>query len=161
MTRALEDVIILDFTRALAGPFCTMKLAELGAEIVKVEIPGEGDGSRTMYPQTEGGESLVFIGVNRGKKSVTLNLASDTGRAIATALVEKADVLVENFSPTVMDRLGLGYERLSAVKPGLIYASLSGFGHTGPHSSRPAYDIVIQAMAGLMSVTGYADGQPL
>jgi CoA:oxalate CoA-transferase len=160
LATALQHVRVLDFTRALAGPFCTHKLAQLGAEVIKLEIPGEGDGSRTNYPQTEGGESYMFIGVNRGKRSITLNLATDRGRDICKRLVEKVDVAVENFSPLVMDRLGLGYEELSRVNPGLIYASSSGFGHTGPYSPRPAYDTIAQATGGLMSVNGAAGGPP-
>ncbi|MDY6918353.1 MAG: CoA transferase [Chloroflexota bacterium] len=160
MSRALEHVRILDFTRALAGPFCTLKLAQLGADVIKVEIPGEGDGSRTNYPQTEGGESYLFITGNRGKRSITLNLATEKGHDICERLVQKVDAVVENFSPGVMDRLGIGYDRLSRVKPDLVYASLSGFGHTGPYSSRPAYDTVVQAMGGLISLTGFPDGPP-
>ena len=154
----LEGVKVLDFTRYLAGPFCTVKLAQLGAEVIKVEIPGEGDGSRTNDPKTEGGESLMFISSNRGKKSITLNLADQRGRDICMELVRKVDVVVENFSPGVMDRLGLGYEKLSEINPRLVYASLSGFGHTGPYSSLTAYDTVAQAMGGLVSVNSAADG---
>ncbi len=161
VAQALDGIKVLDFTRALAGPFCTLKLAQLGAEVIKVEIPGEGDGSRTQIPQTEGGESYMFISTNRGKKSITLNLASEKGRQICLQLVQKADVAVENFSPGVMDRLGLSYEELTKVNPKLIYASLSGFGHTGPYSSRPAYDTIGQAMGGLISVNGPADGPPM
>ena len=160
MAKALEHIKVLDFTRALAGPFCTFKLAQLGAEVIKVEIPGEGDASRTNEPQTEGGESYMFVSVNRGKKSITLNLAAEKGREICKQLVKRVDVLVENFSPGVMDRLGLGYEELSRVNPGLIYASSSGFGHTGPYSPRPAYDTIAQAMGGLMSQNGFPDGPP-
>jgi len=160
LATALQHVRVLDFTRALAGPFCTHKLAQLGAEVIKLEIPGEGDASRTNYPQTEGGESYFFIGVNRGKRSITLNLATDRGRDICKRLVEKVDVVVENFSPRVMDRLGLGYDELSSVNPGLIYASSSGFGHTGPYSPRPAYDTIAQATGGLMSINGVPDGPP-
>lgn len=160
MAQALDGIKVLDFTRALAGPFCTLKLAQLGAEVIKVEIPGEGDGSRTQIPQTAGGESYMFISTNRGKKSITLNLASEKGRQICLQLVQRVDVAVENFSPGVMDRLGLSYEKLSEVNPNLIYASLSGFGHTGPYSARPAYDTIGQAMGGLISVNGPADGRP-
>ncbi len=160
MAKALEHIKVLDFTRALAGPFCTFKLTQLGAEVIKVEIPGEGDASRTNEPQTEGGESYMFISVNRGKKSITLNLSAERGREICKQLVKRVDVLVENFSPGVMDRLGLGYEELSRVNPGLIYASSSGFGHTGPYSPRPAYDTIAQAMGGLMSQNGFPDGPP-
>ena len=160
MSKALKDVKVLDFTRMLAGPFCTMQLAELGAEVIKIEIPEGGDATRSMPPQTEGGESYMFIIANRGKKSITLNLASDEGREICKELVKKMDVVVENFSPVVMDNLGLGYEELSRVNYGLIYASSSGFGHTGPRSSQLAFDMIIQAMSGYMSVNGYPDGPP-
>ncbi len=160
LATALQHIKVLDFTRALAGPFCTSKLAQLGAEVIKIEIPGEGDGLRTQDPLTEGGESYMFIGVNRGKKSITLNLATERGRGICKQLVEQVDVLVENFTPGVMDGLGLGYEELSKINLGLIYASSSGFGHTGPYSRRPAYDTIGQAMGGLMSQTGFPDGPP-
>jgi len=157
---ALEHVRVLDFTRALAGPFCTLNLAQLGADVIKLEIPGEGDASRSNYPQTDGGESYMFISGNRGKKSITLNLANDKGRDMCKRLVEKVDVVVENFSPKVMGDLGLDYDVLSGVNPALIYASLSGFGHTGPYSPRPAYDSIAQATGGMMAVNGAPGGPP-
>jgi len=160
MAKALDNVKVLDFTRAVAGPFCTMLLQELGAEVIKIEIPGSGDSTRTASVSTEAGESYLFVYINRGKKSITLNLGSEKGREIARKLVSKTDVVVENFSPGVMDRLGLGYGELSKINPSLIYASISGFGHTGPYASRPAYDIVAQAMGGLMSVTGFPNNPP-
>lgn len=160
MVKALDNVKVLDFTRVLAGPFCTMLLQELGAEVIKVEMPGGGDMARTSPPITEGGESYPFINVNRGKKSITLNLSTEKGRGIVRKLAAKTDVLVENFSPGVMDRLGLGYNELTKINPSLIYASISGFGHIGPYSSWPAYDTVAQAMGGLMSVTGFPDKPP-
>ncbi|MBE0415997.1 MAG: CoA transferase [Dehalococcoidia bacterium] len=159
MAKALDGIKVLDFTRALAGPFCTLQLAELGAEVIKIEIPEGGDLMRGS-PQTVGDENYMFIVANRGKKSITLNLSSERGREICKELVKKVDVLVENFSPGVMDRLGLGYEELKKVNPGLIYASSSGFGHTGPRSSQTAYDMIIQAMSGYMSVNGYPDSPP-
>jgi len=137
-----------------------MLLKDLGAEVIKVEIPGSGDATRTLPPQTEGGESYTFINLNRGKKSITLNLASERGREIARELVEKANVVAENFNPRVMDKLGLGYKELSKINPQLIYASVSGFGHTGPRSSEPGFDTIAQAMGGLMSITGFPDGPP-
>jgi len=161
LAKALNDVKVLDFTRVFAGPFCTLQLADLGAEVIKVEIPVAGDAIRFDPPRTEGGEGGIFINLNRGKKSITLNLASDRGRDICKELVKKMDVVVENFSPGVMDRLGLSYEELEKVNPGLIYASVSGFGHTGPYSARPSYDPIAQAMGGLMSVTGVEGGDPL
>jgi len=137
-----------------------MLLQDLGAEIIKVEIPESGDAARSVPPITEGGEGYIFINLNRGKKSITLNLGTEKGREIARELVLKADIITENFSAGVMDRLGLGYEELSKINPSLIYASLSGFGHTGPYCSRVAFDIVAQAMGGLMSVTGFPDNPP-
>jgi len=161
MPRALGDITVLDFTRMYSGPFCTMILKELGAEVIKVEIPGGGDGVRDLPPVTEGGESYIFVNINRGKKSITLNLATQKGQEIARELAEKADVLVENFTPGVMDRLGLGYEAMKKVNPSLIYTSLSGFGHTGPYHSSPAFDTIAQAMGGLVSVTGFPESPPL
>jgi len=161
LAKALDDVRVLDFTRVFAGPFCTLQLAELGAEVIKVEIPEGGDAIRYDPPRTEGGEGGIFINLNRGKKSITLNLTTEKGRDICKKLVEKVDVVVENYSPRVMTKLGLGYEELRKVNPGLIYTSVSGFGHTGPYSARPSYDPIAQAMGGLMSVTGLPDGDPL
>lgn len=160
MAEALENLKVLDFTRFYAGPFCTMLLKDLGAEVIKVEIPGSGDAARTIPPVTKGEEGYIFINLNRGKKSITLGLVSEGGRDICKDLVEKVDVVVENFALGVMDRLGLGYEQLRKINPSLIYASISGFGHTGPRSSQSAYDIVAQAMGGLMSVTGFPGSPP-
>lgn len=161
MGGALEDVRVLDFSRVFAGPFCTLQLADMGAEVIKVEIPEGGDSIRYDPPRTEGGEGGIFINLNRGKKSITLNLTADKGRDICKRLVAEVDVLVENYSPRVMGRLGLDYATLSRVNPGLIYASVSGFGHTGPYTARPAYDPIAQAMGGFMSVTGVPGGDPL
>lgn len=160
MAKALDDIKVLDFTRHFAGPLCTMSLQNLGAEVIKVEIPEGGDASRTTPPITEGGEGYVFINVNRGKKSVTLNLKVERGREIAKELAKKVDIVVENYSPGTMDRLGLDYEELKKSNPSLVYASISGFGHTGPRSSQTSYDIVAQATGGLMSVTGFPDNPP-
>jgi len=160
MPKALDDIKILDFSRMYAGPFCTMMLKDLGAEVIKIEIPGGGDGVRDLPPMTEGGEAYIFVNLNRGKKSITLNLNTQRGQEVAREMVKKVDVVVENFTPGVMARMGLGYEELKQLNPGIVYASLSGFGHTGPYSSRPAFDILAQAMGGLMSVTGFADGPP-
>lgn len=160
MAKALEGIKVLDFTRALAGPYCTYILRDMGAEVIKVEMPGEGDPVRGLPPLTAQGDSPHFITRNRGKKSITLNLASAKGKQMVKDLAQKVDILVENFSPGVMDRLGLGYEELSKVNPKLVYASISGFGHTGPRTSEAALDIVAQAMGGLMSITGYPDGPP-
>lgn len=159
MSKPLENVIVLDLTRVLAGPFCTMILSDLGAEIIKVEIPGTGDDSRAFGPFIEG-RSLYFLSINRGKKSISLNLKTDEGKAILCELVKKVDVLVENYRPGTMEKLGLGYEVLQGLNPRLIYAASSGFGHSGPYSKKPAYDILAQAMGGMMSITGWPDSPP-
>jgi crotonobetainyl-CoA:carnitine CoA-transferase CaiB-like acyl-CoA transferase len=161
MAKALEGVKVLDFTQYLAGPHCTMLLSELGAEIIKVEMPGKGEPERFATPLTEQHESFQFLDRNRGKKSVTLNLKSTKGREIARMLAAKADILVENFATGGMEKLGLGYEELSTLNPRLIYASISGFGHTGPRRLDVSYDVVSQAMGGLMSVNGYSNGEHL
>ena len=160
MGKALEGIRILDFTRMYGGPLGTMILAELGAEIIKVEVPGGGDAIRTTAPLTEGQESYRFVVLNRGKQGVTLNLHSEEGQRICKELVKKCDVLVENFTPGVMESYGLGYEQLKAHNPHLIYASISGFGHTGPCRSQVAFDTIIQAMGGLISVNGFPDSPP-
>lgn len=155
----LENLKVLDLTRVLAGPYCTMLLADLGAEIIKVEMPKKGDDSRQFGPH-QNGESAYFMSLNRNKKSITLNLKKEKGKAILKELVAKVDVIVENFRPGTMEKLGLGYDVLKEINPALIYAAASGFGHTGPYSQRPAYDGVVQAMGGIMSITGEKDGQP-
>ena len=155
----LSGLRVLDLTRVLAGPYCTMVLADLGAEVIKVEIPGRGDDARHFGPFV-GPESAYFMSLNRNKKSVALNLKHDQGREVFLKLVRRADVLVENFRPGTMDKLGLGYERLSAENPRLVYAAISGFGHTGPYREKPAYDIVVQGMGGIMSITGHPGGPP-
>lgn len=160
MAKALEGVRVLDLTRMFAGPFITMLLAELGAEVIKVELPEGGDAVRTIAPQTAGLESYAFIILNRGKKSITLDLDSETGRSICRQLVAKCDILVENFTPGVMERFGLDYETLRQDNPGLIYAAISGFGHTGPYRTYVAFDTIIQAMAGFISVTGLPGSPP-
>jgi CoA:oxalate CoA-transferase len=161
MARALEGLRVLDFTQYLSGPHCTAVLSELGAEIIKVEMPGKGEPERLAMPMTPKRESYQFLSYNRGKKSITLNLKDPKGLEIARKLAAKADVLVENFAPSAMERLGLSYEEVRKINPRLIYASISGFGHTGPRRNDVSYDIVGQAMGGLMSVTGYPDGEPL
>jgi len=161
MEKALGDVRVLDFTQYLSGPHCTSVLCELGAEVIKVERPGTGEPERKAAPMTPKGESYQFMAYNRGKKSVTLNLKNPAGLEIAKKLVAKCDVLVENFAPGVLDRLGLGYEVANKINPGIIYACISGFGQTGPRRDQVAFDVVGQAMGGLMSVTGYEGGEPL
>jgi CoA:oxalate CoA-transferase len=147
-------------TWALAGPFCTMLLADLGAEVIKVENPDEGDPSRKNFPFIQG-VSSYFLSVNRGKKSITVNLRHPKGKELILGLVRKSDVLVENFRPGVMDRLGLGYKALREVNPRIIYASCSGFGQTSPYANRPAYDVIVQGMGGTLSITGEAGGGPI
>ncbi len=161
MAKALGNIKVLDFTRHFAGPFCTMLLKDLGADIIKVEMPEVGDGCRSLLPLTQGLESYIFVNLNRGKKSITLNLKSEQGCQIARNLAGRVDVVVENFTPGVMDRLGLGYEELSKLNPGLIYAASCGFGHTGPRSAEPAFDPIIQAAGGLVSINGRANEPPL
>lgn len=154
----LEGLLVVDLSRVLAGPFATMLLADLGARIIKVEKRGSGDDSRTYGPFVEG-RSLYFARVNRGKESIGLDLKDPADLAVLRSIIARADVLVENFRPDVMDRLGLGYDQLNELNPRLVYASISGFGQTGPWRLRPAYDTVVQASSGLMSITGApADG---
>jgi len=157
---ALSDLLVLDFSRVLAGPYCTMLLGDLGAEVIKVERPGQGDGTRGWGPPWIGRESAYFLSVNRNKRSLALDLKSDRGREIARALADRADVVVENFTPGTMEGWGLGYEELSRPSPGLIYCSISGYGQTGPDRERPGYDFMIQAQGGLMSITGLPGGEP-
>ena len=159
MAKPLENIIVLDLTRVLAGPFCTMLLSDLGAEIIKVERPEIGDDSRYFGP-FKNEQSLYFLSLNRGKKSVSLNLKSEKGKDILKELVKKSDILVENFRPGTMEKLGLGYNILKEINPKLIYASASGFGHTGPDSKKPAYDMLVQAMGGIMSITGWPNTPP-
>ena len=156
----LAGVKVLDLTRVLAGPYCTMFLGDLGAEVVKIEQPEVGDDTRAWGPPFVGGESAYFLCINRNKKSVTLDLKSNQAVGLLRRLAEGADVLVENFRPGTMERLGLGERELRAVNPRLIYASLSGFGAAGPMKDWPGYDLIIQAWGGLMSVTGMPDGEP-
>ncbi len=156
----LAGIKVLDLTRVLAGPYCTMFLGDLGAEVVKIEQPEVGDDTRAWGPPFVGGESAYFLCINRNKKSVTLDLKSNQAVGLLRRLAEGADVLVENFRPGTMERLGLGERELRAVNPRLIYASLSGFGADGPMKDWPGYDLIIQAWGGLMSVTGMPDGEP-
>ncbi len=159
--KPLRAVRVIDLTRVLAGPFCTMTLADLGAEVIKIEVPGRGDDSRGYAPLMPGGDSGYYYSVNRGKKSVTVDLRDEEGAELLRSLAAKSDVVVENFSPGTMDRFGLGYARLSALNPAIIMCSISGFGQTGPMASAPAYDIVAQALGGMMSITGNPGGDPL
>jgi crotonobetainyl-CoA:carnitine CoA-transferase CaiB-like acyl-CoA transferase len=152
---------VLDLSRVLAGPYCTMLLSDLGADVVKIERPGEGDETRTWGPPYAGGESAYFLSVNRGKRSVAIDLACEEGRLLAQRLARTADVVVENFRSGTAERLGLGYEELSRDNPGLVYCSITGFGSGRRPEGRPGYDFVIQAESGLMAITGEEDGPPL
>ncbi len=157
----LEGVRVLDLTRILAGPYCTMMLGDLGAEVIKVEAPERGDDTRTWGPPfAEGGESAYFISVNRNKRGMTLNLKAPRGLEILRELVRWADVLVENFRTGTMERWGLDYEALQALRPGLIYCTITGYGYSGPYRDRPGYDFMVQAQGGFMSVTGPIGGKP-
>jgi CoA:oxalate CoA-transferase len=156
----LAGLLVVDFSRVLAGPFATMMLADLGARVVKVEKPDTGDDSRSYGPFLDA-RSLYFARVNHGKESLAADLRDPDDLALVRRLVERADVLVENFRPGVMARRGLGYDDCRALNPRLVYCSISGFGHTGPWSQRPAYDAVVQGMSGLMAITGAADGPPV
>ena len=154
----LSHVTVVDFSRFRAGPWCTQVLGELGAEVIKVERPGVGDPERHSHPE-QGGMGVNFIARNRNKRSIAVDLKTDDGAALVRELIGDADVVVENFSRGVMDRLGLGYERLAADNPGLIFASIKGYGEEGPHKDRKGVDLVMQAEGGLMSVTGTEDGE--
>jgi CoA:oxalate CoA-transferase len=156
----LTGVRVLDLTRVMSGPFCTAMLADLGADVTKIEMPGFGEESRHFAPHVSG-ESTYFALLNRGKRSITVNLKSSEGLGIIRGLAQRTDVLVENFRPGVMERLGLGRNILRELNPRLIYASISGFGQEGPFRDWPAFDLVIQAMSGLMSLTGESDGRAI
>jgi CoA:oxalate CoA-transferase len=155
----LNGITIIDLTRVLAGPYCTMVLADLGARVIKVEIPEKGDDARAFGPFING-KSAYFMSINRGKESLALNLKDDSDRATFEALLRGADVLVENYRGGAMERLGYGWESLHPRYPKLIYAACSGFGHTGPYAERPAYDMVVQGLGGVMSLTGHPGGPP-
>ena len=164
MSRPLKGFRVLDLTNVLAGPFCCHQLAHLGADVIKVEMPKTGDLARQLGADPELNKALMgvsFLAQNSGKRSITVNLKSDDGKAVLRRLVETADVLVENFRPGVMDRLGLGYSDLKEVNHELVYCAISGFGQEGPLKGAPAYDQIVQGMSGVMSVTGDADSAPL
>ncbi len=155
----LSGITIIDLSRILAGPYCTLLLAELGARVIKVEPPPQGDDAR-QYGPFKNGKSAYFVSVNRGKESIALDLKSPAGREIFERLLDKADALVENFRPGTMEKLGYGWDSLHPRYPRLVYAAASGFGHTGPYSRYPAYDMVVQGLGGIMSITGHP-GMPL
>lgn len=156
---ALSNIRVLDLTRVLAGPYCTMMLADFGAEVIKIEIPGRGDDTRNFGPY-KNKSSMYYANVNRNKKGVSLNLKAPEGKALFLKMVKNADMVVENYRPGVMDKLGIGYDVLKEVNPRIIYGAVSGFGCYGEYSSRPGYDIIAQAMGGLMSITGVRGGAP-
>jgi len=156
----LDGVTVLDFSRVLAGPYCTMQLADLGARVIKIEQPGRGDDTRAWGPPFVGTESAYFLSVNRNKESVALDLKHPRARPVLAVLISRADVVVENFRPGTMERLGLGYEEIHARNPRAVYCSISGFGQTGPRRLEAGYDAMMQAEGGLMSITGAADGPP-
>ena len=156
----LDGVKVLDLTQIMAGPMCTLLLADMGADVIKVERPGGGDDTRRMGSRVAGGFAAGFLALNRNKRSIALDLRAAAGKAVFRRMAATADIVAENFRPGVMERLGLGYEALSAINPRLIYASISGFGGTGPYRNRGGFDLVAQGMSGLMSVTGFPGGPP-
>ena len=156
---ALENLVVLDLTRVLAGPLCGALLGDLGATVIKIEVPGRGDDARAYGPYRNG-ESMYYANLNRNKTGITLNLKQPEGKELFLRMVRKADILIENYRPGVMDRLGLGYDVLKEENPRLIYAAISGFGSYGPYAQRPGYDIISQAMGGLMSITGPKGSDP-
>jgi crotonobetainyl-CoA:carnitine CoA-transferase CaiB-like acyl-CoA transferase len=160
MPGPLDGIRVLDLTRALAGPYCTLMLGDMGADVIKVEMPGTGDEARSWGPPFIDGESTYFMSISRNKRSVTVDLKQEDGREIVRRLIGRADVLVENFRPGLMDRFGLGYEQARALNPRLIFCSISGFGQTGPRAQQPAFDQVLQGMGGAMSLTGHPGGMP-
>jgi len=160
MQAALSDVVVIDLSRVLAGPYCTQILGDLGATVIKIEQPGKGDDTRQFGPPYIAGESAYYLGLNRNKRSITLDFNALEDKQRLLDLLSTATVLVENFRPGTLTRQGLGYQELRAINPGLIYCSISGYGQNGPYASRPGYDFVAQAESGLMAVTGEIDGEP-
>jgi crotonobetainyl-CoA:carnitine CoA-transferase CaiB-like acyl-CoA transferase len=156
----LHGTRVVDLSRVLAGPYATMLLADMGAEVIKIEEPGKGDDTRA-WPAFAGGESTYFMSVNRGKKSVTLDLKAEAGKTVLRKLLASADVLLENFRPGTLARLGFGWEAVHALNPRLVYCSISGFGETGPEAGRPGYDLIVQGESGVMDLTGFPDGPPV
>jgi crotonobetainyl-CoA:carnitine CoA-transferase CaiB-like acyl-CoA transferase len=160
MTGPLSGIRVVDLTRALAGPYCTLLLGDMGADVVKIELPATGDETRQWGPPFIAGESSYFMSVNRNKRSVTLDLKSEAGLEVLRRLTSSADVLVENFRPGTMERLGLGYEQARQLNPSLVFCSVSGFGQTGPRARQPAYDAILQGMGGVQFLSGERDGGP-
>ncbi|HUJ09372.1 MAG TPA: CoA transferase [Verrucomicrobiae bacterium] len=158
--KPLDGIRVLDLSRILAGPYCSMLLSDFGAEIVKIENPDKGDDTRAYGPPFVDGESVYFMSINRGKRSLTLNLKSSEGREILTKLIQRSDVLVENFRRDFLQSIGFGYDEVARLNPKIIYASVTGYGHTGPWADRPGYDLAIQGQGGIMSLTGNPNGPP-
>lgn len=158
--KPLNGIVVLDLTRVLAGPYCGMVLADYGCNVIKIEAPGEGDDSRAFGPFV-GKESAYFMSLNRNKRSMTLNLKEQEAKELFKKMVAKADVVLENYRPGTMEKFGLGYDELKKINPSIIYGACSGFGHTGPYSQKPGYDILAQAMGGIMSITGPEGGDPV
>ena len=142
--RPLDGLRVVDLTRVLSGPYCTMQLGDMGAEVIKVERPGEGDDTRAFAPPYQGDQAAYFLSINRNKKSITLDMKSEAGKEVLWRLIDKADILVENFRPGAMDRLGFGYEAVRKRRPAMVYASISGFGASGLQKDRPGYDVIVQ-----------------
>ncbi|MGC8720404.1 MAG: CaiB/BaiF CoA transferase family protein [Thermodesulforhabdaceae bacterium] len=159
--KPLEGIRVLDLSRVLAGPYCTMMLGDLGADVIKVEKPGEGDETREWAPPDAAGESAYYLCVNRNKRGITVDMKSEEGREIIRKLAARSDVLIENFKVGTLARMGLGYEDIKKINPGIIYCSITGFGQYGPYKDRPGYDFIIQGMGGIMSITGDPDGPPM
>lgn len=157
--KPLENLVVLDLTRVLAGPYSAMMMGDFGANIIKIEQPGVGDDSRAFGPFV-GKESAYYMSLNRNKRSMTLNFKEQGARDLFKEMVKKADVVLENYRPGTMEKFGLGYDVLKEINPSIIYAACSGFGETGPYSQKPAYDIIVQAMGGIMSITGQEGGEP-
>ncbi len=158
--RPLDGLRVVDLTRVLSGPYCTMQLGDMGAEVIKVEQPGKGDDTRAFAPPYQGDQAAYFLSVNRNKKSITLDMKSEAGKQVLWRLIDKSDILVENFRPGAMDRLGFGYQAVKKRRPAMVYASISGFGASGPQKDRPGYDVIVQGEAGIMDITGPRDGAP-
>ncbi|MDH3944222.1 MAG: CoA transferase, partial [Anaerolineae bacterium] len=157
----LKGVRVIDLTRILAGPYATMMLGDLGADVIKIEAPGRGDDTRSWGPPfTESGQSAYFISTNRNKRSITLNLKSEQGILILKELIKGGDVVVDNFKTGTLERLGVSYDEMQELRPGMIYCTITGYGYSGPYKDKPGYDFIAQALGGLMSVTGPVDGEP-
>ena len=161
MPGLLEGIRVLDVSRVLTGPYCSLMLADLGAEVLKIELPGRGDDTRAWGPPFLGGESAYFLSINRNKRSVTLNLKHPEGRKILLELAQRSDVFLENFAPGVADRLGIGVEAVRAANPRIVYCSISGFGQDGPYRDHPAYDLILQGLGGLQGITGAPGSAPV